>query len=105
MSLTSRAKTVSVVLALLRNVRSVASSAKRKRFQRRDIRGTEGVWEVNAAGNVYKYDRLQPIGESVAGPTINFGHCYINETLVVPASLGPVPAAGRRTDTGGLLAE
>jgi hypothetical protein len=77
-----------------------------KRFPRRDIRGTEGIWRVNAAGSIYKYDRLQPIGEDVPGlPTIDFGHRYITDTLIVPAYLGPVPSSGRRTDTCRLLDE
>jgi hypothetical protein len=76
-----------------------------KRFPRRDIRGTEGVWRVNAAGSIYKYDRLQRIGIVAGLPTIDFGRRYITDTLIVPAYRGPVPSSGRRTDTCRLLDE
>jgi hypothetical protein len=85
---------------------------KRRRSPRRDIRGTDGVWRINANGDVFKYDRrqpLQPPGKDIAGlPTINFGHRHIQGiggTLVVPAYLGPVPSSGLYRDTCRLLEE
>ena len=76
-----------------------------KRFARRAIQGIDKPWQVNAAGEIRKYDRLQTIGKELGGlPTIDFGSHYVNGEYV-RAYLGPVPPAGEFSDTCRLLDE
>src|SRR6185437_1479136 len=92
------------LIGLILEVPLVPSQTK-QRFPRRSITGTDGSWEVNSAGIIYRHRHIQPISKDIAGlPTIDFGNKHINDKCVIPAYNGPVSSAGS-ADTQRLLDE
>jgi hypothetical protein len=103
-----RAKTQYCEVADIINYSQISTRLASKRFPRMGINGTHQSWQVNAAGRIYRNDRLEDVSlENRRGmPSIDFGKLYNSAGQCIgPGYYGPLYPLGRQRNSVRLLDE